>query len=231
MTIDLNVDLGEGGAFDHELTALASSVNIACGGHAGNIESMKIAADAAIQHQVAIGAHPSFPDREHFGRRELDLPLSQVSDFVAEQIENLATITRIHHIKPHGALYNQAQREPELAAAILKGINQVLPKTLIYTLPEGCLAEAARSEGHLVIGEGFLDRAYLPNGQLKPRSQRNAVLEDPAEVLAQTLKLAQSQQHQTLCLHSDSKDALTRLTSIRKTLLENNFQISPPHLA
>lgn len=231
MTIDLNVDLGEGGAFDGPLTALATSVNIACGGHAGDRASMEQAILHAHEYQAAIGAHPSFPDREHFGRQELQLPYDQVTHFVAQQIQSLAELTEIHHVKPHGALYNQAHRDPALAEALVRGITQVLPPTLIYTLPAGCLATAARAAGCQPITEGFLDRAYQQDGSLMPRTQPGAILHEPEEVVAQTLRLAQDGQTETLCIHGDSRHALSLLQEAHKALVQSGFHITAPKFA
>ncbi|MDB4142279.1 LamB/YcsF family protein [bacterium] len=220
MTIDLNVDLGEGGANDETLTALASSVNIACGGHAGDDETMVRAVELALLHGSAIGAHPSYDDPENFGRRALDLPLDEVTASVARQVAALAQHADLHHVKPHGALYNQAQNDPDLAHAIIVGISQILPSTLIYTLPQGALAQAALNAGHRVAGEGFIDRGYQSNGQLIPRSEPGALLDGEAAI-AQARRLAQRSDIATLCVHSDSPEALHLLKKVRESLSDD----------
>ncbi len=218
MTIDLNVDLGEGGEHDEALTALASSVNIACGGHAGDENSITRAVTLAKKYGAAIGAHPSYDDPENFGRRALDLPLAEVTDSVSRQIEALAKHADIHHVKPHGALYNQAQSDPALAGAIIAGITRFLPSTLIYTLPKGALADAATEAGHRVAGEGFIDRGYQPNGQLIPRSEPGALLNGEAAI-TQALQLAERSDIATLCVHGDSPDALALLKNAQTALV------------
>lgn len=209
MNIDLNVDLGEGGSNDAELIRLATSVNIACGSHAGDLKTMRHTVELAQGKNI--GAHPGYEDRENFGRLPLDLSPREISESVALQIEALAELTEIHHIKPHGALYNQAQGEPIIAKAIIKGISKVLPQTIIYTLPNGELTKAALSAGHQVWGEGFIDRGYQENGQLIPRGQPGDLITDSAETLVQAMRLTTQDEIQTLCVHGDSKKALVML--------------------
>lgn len=212
MNIDLNVDLGEGGAHDEELIRLAISVNIACGGHAGDLETMK--RTVALAQGKNIGAHPGYEDRENFGRRILELPPQTVTDFVAHQIEALAEFTPLHHVKPHGALYNQAQKDPVIAQAIIEGVSKVLPQTILFTLPNGELSKAAIKLGHTVHGEGFIDRGYQENGQLIPRGQAGALITDLTEALEQARQLATRNDIQTLCVHGDSKAALALLKAV-----------------
>jgi UPF0271 protein len=215
MMIDLNVDLGEGGAHDAELTALASSVNIACGGHAGDEKSMLRAVGLARASGTAIGAHPSYEDREEFGRRHLDLTWEEIADSVAWQVEALARISPLHHVKPHGALYNQAQGDEEIARAVVEGISRVLPETLIYTLPGGELARVALEKGHRVWGEGFIDRGYQEDGRLIPRGEKGALIEDVEEAVAQAMRLAEREEIETLCVHGDGLRAVEILTKLR----------------
>jgi UPF0271 protein len=215
MMIDLNVDLGEGGAHDAELTALASSVNIACGGHAGDEKSMLRAVGLARASGTAIGAHPSYEDREEFGRRHLDLTWEEIRDSVAWQVEALARISPLHHVKPHGALYNQAQVDEEIARAVVEGISRVLPETLIYTLPGGELARVALEKGHRVVGEGFIDRGYQEDGRLIPRGEKGALIEDLRDAVEQAMRLAEREEIETLCVHGDGLRAVEILTKLR----------------
>ncbi|MEX1115670.1 MAG: 5-oxoprolinase subunit PxpA [Akkermansiaceae bacterium] len=221
--IDLNADLGEGGTEDEALLALVSSCNIACGGHAGSDDIMRRTLAHAVASGVAIGAHPGYEDRENFGRRELELPPQAITDLVARQVEKLASHAReigtyLHHVKPHGALYNQANREASLAAAVIAGVLEISPGLLLYAPPDGALAAAARTAGMTVRSEGFADRRYQQDGSLQPRSQPGAVIENPDEAVAQALDLATSGRFETLCVHGDGAHAATLLQAIRSAL-------------
>lgn len=211
--IDLNVDLGEGGANDAELIRLATSVNIACGGHAGDLETMRRTVELAQGKKI--GAHPGYEDRENFGRHPLELSPEEISKLVAQQIKALRQFTEIHHVKPHGALYNQAQTDPAIAQAIIEGASNVLPQTIIFTLPDGELSKAACISGHHVWGEGFIDRGYQSNGQLIPRGQPGDLITDSAEALAQAKQLSERNDIQTLCVHGDLAEALEFLQMVR----------------
>lgn len=230
-SIDLNADLGEGGEHDAELMALISSCNIACGGHAGDEESMRVAVSLAQSKGVAIGAHPGYVDPEFFGRRFLDLPLDVVMGQIRNQIKALLEIAgSLHHIKLHGALYHQANQDPELAEAFAAMVLELLPKPLIYAPPTGQLIDAAKAMGLPVLAEGFIDRRYLESGELCPRSEAKAVISDVNEAVEQALKLATEGRviamngivipiHvQTLCVHGDGASALEILRSVREKL-------------
>lgn len=218
--IDLNADLGEGGSEDEALLALVTSCNIACGGHAGSDEIMRRTVELAQAAGVAIGAHPGYEDRENFGRRELNLPLQAVEDLVVRQVEKLAQITAgtLHHVKPHGALYNQANRDPSLAAAVIEGTRKILPHAIIYALPQSALKEAAQAAGMEVMAEGFADRRYRQDGSLVPRKEAGAVISDIPLAVAQALVLVRSGAIQTLCIHGDGQDAVAMLRAIREHL-------------
>ena len=221
--IDLNADLGEGGADDAALLGLVSSANIACGGHAGDVETMSRTIDLAIASGVAVGAHPGYEDREHFGRRAMAFPLPQVSDLVARQVEKLATLAQaagapLHHVKPHGALYNQADRDELFAAAVVAGILRVSTRALLYAMPGSKLAAAGLAAGLTICPEGFADRSYLANGSLMPRNEPGAVIKDTATALVQALRLAKSGQIETLCVHGDAANAVLILRAIRERL-------------
>ena len=228
-TIDLNADLGEGGGHDAELMALISSCNIACGGHAGDEESMRAAVFAAQAHDVAIGAHPGYVDTEFFGRRFLDLPLEVLMGQIRNQIEGLLRIAgTLHHVKLHGALYHHANRDPALAKAFVELVFELLPKPLIYAPPTGRLIDVAKALGLPVLAEGFIDRRYLESGELCPRSEAAAVIEDVEEAVGQALRMviegcvmaangkAIPMDVQTLCVHGDGGSALEILRCVRE---------------
>lgn len=237
--IDLNADLGEGSGYDEELMDLVSSCNIACGGHAGDDESMRAAVFAAQKRGVVIGAHPSYEDPDFFGRRPLALPTQVVIGQIRLQIHRLLEmVDGIHHIKLHGALYHRANQDSELAKAVAELAFELMPKPLIYAPPTGHLIDAARTVGLPVLAEGFMDRRYLESGELCPRSETNAVIEDPAEAVEQALMLATEgrviatngkvipMNIQTLCVHGDSPSALELLRSVRESFKKHGMQIT-----
>ncbi len=232
-TIDLNADLGEGGEHDAEIMSLISSCNIACGGHAGDDESMLASVSAARANGVAIGVHPGYVDPEFFGRRFLDLPLNVVVGQIRNQIERLLKIAgTLHHIKLHGALYHQANQDSELAKAFAALVLELMSNPLIYAPPTGQLIDAAKAMGLPVFAEGFIDRRYLESGELCPRSEAAAVITDVDEAVEQALKLANEgcviattgkvipMNVQTLCVHGDGASALEILRRVREKLEE-----------
>lgn len=222
-TIDLNADLGEGGTQDEALLALVSSANIACGGHAGDARTMRQTIKSALAGGVAIGAHPSYEDRENFGREAMTIPLDHVTVLVSRQVEKLANLTheagaRLHHVKPHGALYNQADRDGLLAAAVVAGITGISKDLLLYAPPLGQLAAAGRAAGLTICGEGFADRRYLTNGSLMPRSEPGALITLVDEAVAQAMKMISDDRIGTLCIHGDGTNAVAILQAVRKAL-------------
>ncbi|TPG21342.1 5-oxoprolinase subunit PxpA [Variovorax guangxiensis] len=235
MQIDLNADLGEGAGSDEELLQLVSSANIACGWHAGDAVTMRQCVRWAIDNQVAIGAHPSFPDRANFGRSTMHLPPDEIVAGVLYQIGALAAIVRgeggtLAHVKPHGALYNQAVKDPELAAAIVDAVRRFDPGLRFFGLAGSGMISAAERAGLKPVEEVFADRGYMPDGSLVPRSQPGALIEDEEQSLAQTLSLVRDHQvraidgsliavnAQTVCLHGDGAHALAFARRIRSTL-------------
>jgi UPF0271 protein len=244
-SIDLNVDLGEGGMEDAALIALASSANIACGGHAGDDQTMRTAIQAALNAGVAVGAHPGYEDREHFGRRALDLPLAEVTEMVARQLLRLQEIAaeigaEIHHVKPHGALYLQAHRDAALAEAVVGGVRRWLPGCAFYVPPGGELAKAGERGGLRVIPEGFVDRRYGENGDLLPRSQPDAIIQDLSTAIAQATEIALHQRvasvsgnfiplpAATLCVHGDGFHAAATLQAVQAALKASGVAIRRP---
>lgn len=228
--IDLNADLGEGGAEDGQLLDLVSSANIACGGHAGDEETMRRTIDLALARGVAIGAHPGYEDREHFGRLAMAFALEKVTGLVERQVTALATLaagagTVLHHVKPHGALYNQADRDADFAAALVLGITRVCPDAMLYALPGSKLAEAGRAAGLPVCREGFADRRYLENGSLMPRNEPGAVITDVAEAVAQAMDRVRSGTIETLCVHGDGTTTVAILTALKPALQAAGFAV------
>ena len=228
MFIDLNADLGEGGDFDSLLMPLITSANIACGGHAGDVDSMRNAVHLAHAHGVRIGAHPSYPDRSHFGRRSMQIDPSKLVFSITAQLWALKAVCiedgiSVSYVKPHGALYNDAAVNPVLADQIAQLIFEIDPDLAVMALAGSCLIQAAAARGLTTIAEGFADRAYLPNGTLMPREQDGAVLTDLAQVKAQALALVG--QVQSICIHGDTPNAVAQTLAIRQTLLENGVRI------
>jgi UPF0271 protein len=220
MDVDLNCDLGEGCAFDAELMPLITSASIACGFHAGDAPTARAALEAAVRHDVRAGAHPSFPDREYFGRRELARSEDEVFADCVYQIGALAGLARavdtaLSHVKPHGALYNIACREdayarPVVAAAELFGLPLFgLPGSRLQVLSAGRCP---------FVAEGFADRRYRPDGSLVPRSEPDAFVHDPDEAVRQVERLLRDQGVRTLCVHGDNPQALAFVRALRAAL-------------
>jgi len=243
MGIDLNADLGEGCAHDEAILEYVSSINIACAWHAGSAEEMLSLVRAARQRGVAIGAHPSFPDRANFGRREMKLPLHVVRAGVLYQIGALEGIVRaeggeLAHVKPHGALYNQAARDPELAHCIARAIRDFDPRLQVMGLAGSLMIEALRAEGLVALEEGFADRRYTADGHLALRGTAGALIDDEGTVLAQVLALVNTgtviaqdgsvcRLHvDTICMHGDGPHALEFARAIRTGLRREGIAVA-----
>jgi UPF0271 protein len=224
ITIDLNADVGEGCGQDAALMPLISSANIACGIHAGDNDSMREAVALALEHGVAIGAHPSFPDREHFGRREMQLDARELHQCIVAQIESLANVAaaagaQLRHVKPHGALYNMAARDEAIAETVVAAIRSVDPALMMFGLAGSVMLTVAERLGLRAISEAFADRAYRPDGSLLPRNQQGSVLHDETAVASRAVAMVQggaviavdgSQvaiRADTICLHGDAPGA------------------------
>ena len=235
MQIDLNADLGEGCGNDEALLALISSANIACGWHAGDAATMVQTVKWALAHGVAIGAHPSYPDRDNFGRTEMQRDPEYVYADVLYQIGALAAIVRaqggvLHHVKPHGALYNQAVRDPALARAIVRAVRDFDADLVFFGLAGSQMIDVARQAGLRVRQEVFADRGYNPDGTLVKRGTPGALHEDEEVALNQTLTMVREQrvraidgswvpiQAETVCLHGDGAHALAFARRIRERL-------------
>lgn len=243
--IDLNADLGEGSPHEEAIMPHISSANIACGGHAGNLDSMRTSLLLTQKYGVSAGAHPGFPDREGFGRREMHFRSDQVTQFVLEQIEALKTVAAevgvpLNHIKPHGMLYNQAVKDPELAAAIAQAAAlSGVPNYFGLAGQNSVMLRAAREAGLRAVGEGFADRGYAPDGSLWPRGQAGA-LHSQAEAVKQGVRIATRGTvtavsgeevwvpARTLCLHGDGLEAAEIASQLRVTLEAAGVKVVAP---
>jgi UPF0271 protein len=219
----LNVDAGEHDDEPAELYAIAHAVSIACGGHAGDERSMRRVLDACKLHGTAAGAHPSYEDREGFGRRELDVDAETVARSVRAQCVALGKAAReagvaIVHVKPHGALYHAANRDPDLARAVVAGASAALGAVRVVGPPEGELRRAAEAAGLAFAREGFADRAMRADGSLMPRGEPGAVLTDARAAAEQARSLAASGRFDTLCVHGDTAGALAIARAVRAVL-------------
>ncbi|MFC3189918.1 5-oxoprolinase subunit PxpA [Pseudocitrobacter faecalis] len=243
MLIDLNADLGEGCGSDAALLQLVSSANIACGFHAGDAQTMVESVREALKNGVAIGAHPSFPDRENFGRTAMQLPPETVYAQTLYQIGALDAITRsqggtLRHVKPHGMLYNQAAKDPHLADAIARAVHDCSPSLILVGLAGSELIRAGERYGLVTRQEVFADRGYQDDGSLVPRSQPGALISDEEQALVQTLEMVESGQvksingvwtpvtAQTVCLHGDGEHALLFARRLRRAFDERSIKIS-----
>src|ERR1700757_3876227 len=242
LTIDLNCDMGEvpeaiADGTQEALMRSITSVNIACGGHAGNEQTMKTTIEQALRWKLAIGAHPGYPDRENFGRLDLKMPADEMATSIFEQVRALAEIAsrcgvRLVHIKPHGALYNQAVRNRELAAAIAKGVARWSREVVLVGLAGSPMLDVFREAGFAVAAEAFADRRYEPDGTLRSRKFEDALIRNPEEAAWQALGIAErgvviasdgsevSVDAQTLCIHGDTPGAPQIAATVAQALRE-----------
>jgi len=223
MRIDLNADVGEECGQDAALMQCITSANVACGRHAGSPTVMRNTVLLAVEHGVAVGAHPGFDDREHFGRRDLQLPAEQITDLVVRQVEALASITvhactKLQHVKAHGALYNMAARDRRVADAIARAVASIDTSLILLGLPESELIAAGYAAGLRTAREAFADRAYRPDGTLVPRTEPGAVIHDPDQVLVRVVPLARRLDVDTICVHGDTPGAADLARRIRAAL-------------
>lgn len=249
-TIDLNADLGESfGAYtlgeDEAMLALVTSANIACGFHAGDSDVMARTVAAAVRAGVALGAHPGLPDLVGFGRRAMAVTRDEAYNLVTYQIGALAAFAHHHgkplqHVKPHGALYNMAERQPPLAQAVAQAVRDFDPALRLFALSGGVLAQAGHDVGLRVVQEVFADRTYQRDGTLTPRTSPDALIHDPAEaarrmvwlltegviVTADGAEIALAAD--TICLHGDQPGAAVRAQVLRRELERHGIRIRPP---
>lgn len=222
--IDINCDMGERDDVPEEaIMPLITSANVACGGHAGGGRAMERTLALAIEHHVRCGAHPGYPDRANFGRLALPMSAAEIAQTVYEQVAELDAAACIlncslTHVKPHGALYNTAAVDGEVAAAIAEGVRRWNPGVPLVGLAGSRMLEVWRRAGFEVIAEGFADRAYEPDGTLRPRHLPGAVISDPNAAAEQAAALAAGGRVETICVHSDSPRAVEILRAIRARL-------------
>jgi UPF0271 protein len=233
--MDINSDMGEGMSNDAEPLHYISSTNIACGWHAGDPATMKQLVELAIQKNVLIGAHPGFPDLEGFGRREMEISEEDAYNYVIYQAGALqgfanAAGTKLHHVKPHGAFYNQAAKNIQLARGIARAVKDLGREVILYGLAGSCLVDAANELKVPVWQEVFADRRYTKEGFLVPRTQAGAVIEDEAAALEQVMQMAKKGQvtaidgsiikiqADTLCIHGDNPHAVEFARKIQAAL-------------
>ena len=243
--IDLNCDLGEGAGHDTELMSLITSANIACGGHAGDGPTMRATVELALQHGVAIGAHPGFVDREQFGRREIPIAPGEARALVLAQIRALELIVRscdgqLMHVKPHGALYNMAARDAALAQAVAEAVREDAPRLILFGLAGSQLLAAGRACGLHVASEVFADRTYQPDGSLTPRSRPEALIQDEDDAVAQVLRMVRDGrvravdgadvaiQADTVCVHGDGPHAVAFVRRLARELRHPGGEIRAP---
>ncbi|HJT88204.1 MAG TPA: 5-oxoprolinase subunit PxpA [Bryobacteraceae bacterium] len=225
MNIDLNCDMGELEDAAHEtaLMEYITSANIACGGHAGDEGTMERTARLALARGVRIGAHPSYPDRANFGRLEMALTQEEIEAAVREQVKRLEAVVRslggrITHVKPHGALYNVAARDRDVARAIGLAVAHWNPAVPVFGLAGSAALEVWREMGLTAIGEAFADRRYEPDGSLRSRKLPDALITAPEEAAAQAARLAREGQAQTVCVHGDTPGAVAIAKACRRAL-------------
>jgi len=239
----LNADVGEGIGHDAALMACITSANIACGGHAGDLQLMRTTVRLAQAHGVAVGAHPSFPDQPGFGRRDLGLPPAEVEAFTAAQVATLAQVAagegvRIQHVKPHGALYNLAARDRSIADAVARATASVDSALVLFGLPGSALIAAAAAAGLRSAREVFADRAYRSDGSLVPRTEAGAVIADPDQVVARVVEAVLTGtvvavdgtrvtlDADTICVHGDTPGAAELAARMHATLLARGVAIA-----
>ncbi|HEX3420332.1 MAG TPA: 5-oxoprolinase subunit PxpA [Candidatus Udaeobacter sp.] len=245
LSVDINADLGEGSGHDGELFELISSANIATGFHAGDSDTMRAAISAAKNHGVAVGAHPSFFDRENFGRKELTMSSEEVFDTVAYQLGIFQAIASAldvqeNHVKPHGALYNMAVCDVTLANAIARAVESVDSKLILFAPDKSELARAGEAHGLQIAREIFADRNYLNDGWLVPRTRPDALLHDPGEAAERVLRMLREGKvrsvegqdvevrGETICVHGDTPRAVEFARELRTQLEREGVKISAP---
>jgi len=240
--IDLNCDLGElpeaiADGTQEALLRSITSANVACGGHAGDERTMRTTIEQALRAGVAVGAHPGYPDRENFGRLELKLSPQAVADSVCDQVRALAAVAaargaKLVHVKPHGALYNQAVKNRELAEAIAQGVVKCNKNLVLMGLAESAMLDVFRDAGFAVAAEAFADRRYEPDGTLRSRKFDNALIRDPAEAARQALSITErgivtahdgtevKLAAQTICIHGDTPGSVQIAAAVARKLRE-----------
>jgi UPF0271 protein len=240
--IDLNCDLGEGCGNDSLIIPYISSASIACGYHAGDEETMKKTVELCLKHNVAIGAHPSFYDKENFGRIDIHLELYQIYNLITTQVRLMIKIAeesgaRVQHVKPHGALYNMAAKSIKISSVIALAVKDINEKLILFGLSGSHLINEAKKIGLKSCSEVFADRTYREDGRLMARSDSQALITDPDKAITQVLQMinkgtvtATTEKEipvlaDTVCLHGDGEHAVDFAKKINAALKENNIAI------
>ena len=243
--VDINADLGEGAGHDEQLLQLVTSASIACGLHAGNAHTMRATLLAAKERGVAVGAHPSFDDRENFGRREMAVHWDELVALVAYQLGAFAAVAkslgmRPQHVKPHGALYNMAARDEEIADAIVQAVRLVDPTLIVFAPSASALSRAAEACELEVAREVFADRNYMRDGSLVPRDHPQALLHDAEAAANRVFGMLRdgrvqaidgsevNVQADTICVHGDTPHAVEFALALRTCLAQTGVVIGPP---
>ncbi|MBT8273640.1 MAG: 5-oxoprolinase subunit PxpA [Bacteroidia bacterium] len=241
-SIDINADVGEGIDNEDQLLPLVSSCNIACGGHAGDRETMSKVVQIAKMHRVKIGAHPSYPDRENFGRSIVDMSCAALFSSIKTQIKSLMSVLReqhcqLHHVKPHGALYNQAAKDKETAQVIIEALKSIQLPLKLYVPYGSVIADEARKQKIPITYEAFADRNYNDDLSLVSRSNEHALITDAHEMFEHMKKMVLDQkvktvsgaevhiEAETFCIHGDHPKAVQLLKSLRKKLSTVAIQV------
>lgn len=246
-TIDINCDMGEipeaiADGTQESLMPSLTSVNIACGGHAGDEATMRTTIEQALRWKLTIGAHPGYPDRENFGRLDMHLPMSEIEATVFEQVSALAAIAAsqgatLVHVKAHGQLYNQAAKDRAQAAAIARGVGRFSKDVILVGLAGSTMLDVFRDEGFAVAAEAFADRLYEPDGSLRSRNYDDALIRDAAKAAEQALRIAEKGEviasngatipviAQTICIHGDTPGAPRVAAAVAKKLKEAGVQL------
>jgi len=242
LTIDINCDMGEGIGNDGAIMPLISSANIACGYHAGNEETIKETIEIAVKNNVAIGAHPSFFDRENFGRTEMHLSFDEVYDLVFLQLRTIDKLIKeknksLHHVKPHGALYNMSAKDPKVAKAIAQAVIDFNDELFLFGLSGSVSIEQAKIVNLKTANEAFADRTYQDDGSLTPRSKANALIDDVNKSVQQTLQMIKEKTvtsvngkiipiiADTICIHGDGRHAVEFAKEVHESLRKENVEI------
>lgn len=240
--VDLNCDLGEGCKNDAAIMPFISSANIACGYHAGNEETIRETLLLAKKFNVSAGAHPSYPDRENFGRKEMDLPLQEIKSMVITQIELVKKLAdeiglQLHHVKPHGALYNKAAKDKKIATAIAEAVKEVDESLILFGLANSESAKAAAETGLRFYNEVFADRTYTDEGLLTPRTQENALVDSTESAIKQVMQMLNEEnvistnghiipiKADTICIHGDGEHAVEFVKHIHSQIKAANIKI------
>ncbi|WP_405397693.1 5-oxoprolinase subunit PxpA [Maribacter sp. Asnod2-G09] len=241
-TIDINCDVGEGVGNEEALFPLISSCNIACGGHAGSKESILFCLELAKKYNVKVGAHPSYPDRENFGRVSMDISSDALIQSIKQQLQLFTSLcdqvdVELHHIKPHGALYNDIAKDEHLAKTFLKGIEEKKKSVVLYVPYCSVIQRLALENGFKVLVEAFADRNYNTDLSLVSRKESNALITDGKEVLAHLLRMYNENEVKTVngdnipiiantfCIHGDTPSALQILAYLSNELPHHNLLV------